>query len=84
MGPGLLAAAVCGDVFASPPAEAILAAIRAVCSAAGCLLIATNYTGGPGRSFHSAVGSSCSRRLADSTCRSGIGEVGLEWMIWLC
>ena len=45
MGPGLLAAAVCGDVFASPPAEAILAAIRAVCSPAGCLLVATNYTG---------------------------------------
>lgn len=39
VGDGLLSAAVCGDVFASPPASAVLAAIRAVCGAAGALLI---------------------------------------------
>lgn len=45
VGSGMLAAAVVGDVFASPPAEAILAAIRAVTGRAGCLLIIMNYTG---------------------------------------
>ena len=34
-----------GDVFASPPAEAILAAIRAVASPAGVFLLVANYTG---------------------------------------
>ena len=42
----MLTAAVVGDVFASPPAEAVMAAIRAVGSA-GALLIGTNYTGMP-------------------------------------
>lgn len=45
VGPGLLAAAAAGDVFASPPAEAVLAAIRAVAGDAGCLLLVANYTG---------------------------------------
>ena len=45
VGEGLLTAAVSGEVFASPSVEAILAAIRAVTGAAGCLLIIKNYTG---------------------------------------
>ncbi|PNG99735.1 putative 3,4-dihydroxy-2-butanone kinase, partial [Tetrabaena socialis] len=45
VGDGMLAAAVCGDVFASPSTEAVLAAIRAVTGPAGCLLIVKNYTG---------------------------------------
>lgn len=45
VGRGLLTAAVCGEVFASPSVEAVLAAIRAVTGAAGCLLIVKNYTG---------------------------------------
>ena len=45
VGRGMLAAAVAGDIFASPPAEAILAGIRAVTGAPGALLIVTNYTG---------------------------------------
>ena len=45
VGSGMLAAAVVGEVFASPPTEAILAAIRAVTGKAGCLLIIMNYTG---------------------------------------
>lgn len=45
VGPGLLAAAAAGDVFASPPAEAVLAAIHAVAGDAGCLLLVANYTG---------------------------------------
>ena len=46
MGRGMLTAAVAGDVFASPPTEAILAAIRTVTHSAGVLVIVKNYTGG--------------------------------------
>ena len=45
VGKGMLTAAVCGDVFASPSTEAVLAAILAVAGAAGVLLIVKNYTG---------------------------------------
>lgn len=45
VGKGMLAAAVCGDVFASPSAAAVLAAIRQVTGPAGCLLVIKNYTG---------------------------------------
>ncbi len=45
VGQGMLTAAVCGDVFASPPADAVLAGILAVTGDAGCLLIVKNYTG---------------------------------------
>ena len=45
VGRGLLTAAVCGEVFASPSVDAVLAAILAVTGEAGCLLIVKNYTG---------------------------------------
>ena len=45
VGQGMLTAAVCGDVFASPSVDAILAGILAVTGPAGCLLIVKNYTG---------------------------------------
>ncbi|VFQ93955.1 unnamed protein product [Cuscuta campestris] len=45
VGQGMLTAAICGDVFASPNVEAILSGIRAVTGAKGCLLIVKNYTG---------------------------------------
>lgn len=45
VGEGMLTAAVCGDVFTSPPTEAVLAAIRAVAGPPGVLLIIKNYTG---------------------------------------
>ena len=45
VGRGLLTAAVCGEVFASPSVEAVLAGILAVTGEAGCLLIVKNYTG---------------------------------------
>ncbi len=45
VGQGLLTAAVCGDVFASPSVDAVLAGILAVSGKAGCLLIVKNYTG---------------------------------------
>lgn len=45
VGEGMLTAAVCGDVFASPSVDAVLAGIMAVTGDAGCLLIVKNYTG---------------------------------------
>ncbi len=45
VGKGLLTAAVCGDVFASPSVDAVLAGILAVTGKVGCLLIVKNYTG---------------------------------------
>ena len=45
VGPGMLTAAVCGDVFASPSVDAVLAGILSVTGPAGCLLIVKNYTG---------------------------------------
>lgn len=45
VGMGMLTAAVCGDVFASPSVDAVLAGILAVTGPAGCLLIVKNYTG---------------------------------------
>jgi ATP-dependent dihydroxyacetone kinase len=45
VGRGMLTAAVCGDVFASPSVDAVLAGILAVTGSAGCLLIVKNYTG---------------------------------------
>jgi dihydroxyacetone kinase len=45
VGKGMLTAAVCGEVFASPNVDAVLAAIMAVTGKAGCVLIVKNYTG---------------------------------------
>jgi triose/dihydroxyacetone kinase / FAD-AMP lyase (cyclizing) len=45
VGKGMLTAAVCGDVFASPSVDAVLAGILAVTGHAGCLLVVKNYTG---------------------------------------
>ena len=45
VGQGLLTAAVCGEVFASPSVDAVFAAIMAVTGKGGCLVIFKNYTG---------------------------------------
>ncbi len=45
VGPGMLSAAVVGEVFTSPSVDAVLAAIRAVAGPGGVLLIVKNYTG---------------------------------------
>jgi dihydroxyacetone kinase len=45
IGPGLLAAACPGEIFASPSAAPVAAAIGAVDGGAGVLLIVKNYTG---------------------------------------
>ena len=45
VGLGMLSAVVAGAVFASPPPTSILAALRAIRSPGGTLMIVTNYTG---------------------------------------
>ena len=45
VGAGMLTAAVCGEIFASPSVDAVLAGILAVTGDPGCLLIVKNYTG---------------------------------------
>lgn len=45
VGEGMLTAAVCGDIFASPSVDAVLAGILSVTGPAGCVLIVKNYTG---------------------------------------
>lgn len=45
VGKGMLTAAVCGEVFASPSIDAVFAAIMAVTGKGGCLVIIKNYTG---------------------------------------
>jgi dihydroxyacetone kinase len=45
VGEGMLTAAVCGDIFASPSVDAVLAGILAVTGPKGCLLIVKSYTG---------------------------------------
>lgn len=45
VGPGMLSAAVAGEVFTSPSAESVYAAIKAVAGKPGVLLIVKNYTG---------------------------------------
>jgi len=45
VGQGMLTAAICGALFASPSVDAILAGILAVTGDHGCLLIVKNYTG---------------------------------------
>lgn len=45
VGPGMLTAAVAGEVFTSPSSDAVLAGIRACAGKAGAVLIVKNYTG---------------------------------------
>ena len=45
VGPGLLSAAVAGDVFASPSKRAVYEGIVKVTGKAGCLVVVLNYTG---------------------------------------
>lgn len=45
VGRGMLTAAVSGDVFASPSTDAVFAALTAVGTSAGVLMIVKNYTG---------------------------------------
>ncbi|KAK8054522.1 hypothetical protein PG994_009589 [Apiospora phragmitis] len=65
VGQGALAAAACGDIFASPSTKQILAAIRATPSDKGHILMITNYTGDK---LH--FGLAAERAKADGTCKN--------------
>jgi dihydroxyacetone kinase len=45
IGEGMLSAAVLGEVFTSPSSDSVFAAIKAVATKAGALLVVKNYTG---------------------------------------
>jgi dihydroxyacetone kinase len=45
IGAGMLSAAVLGEVFTSPSSDSVFAAIKAVATKAGALLVVKNYTG---------------------------------------
>jgi len=45
VGSGMLSAAVAGEIFTSPSADSVYAAIRAVAGNSGVLLVVKNYTG---------------------------------------
>lgn len=45
VGEGMLSAAVCGDIFASPSTKQVMAGIQSVPSTEGTILCITNYTG---------------------------------------
>jgi triose/dihydroxyacetone kinase / FAD-AMP lyase (cyclizing) len=45
IGEGMLSAAVVGEVFTSPSADSVFAAIKAVATKSGVLLVVKNYTG---------------------------------------
>ena len=45
VGDGMLSAAACGDIFASPSTKQVLAAMRMAPSTKGFILLITNYTG---------------------------------------
>src|SRR6185437_6395017 len=45
VGSGMLSAAIAGEVFTSPSADSVYAAIKAVAGTQGVLLIVKNYTG---------------------------------------
>ena len=45
VGTGLLSAAACGDIFASPSMKQVLSAVASVPSSKGTILLITNYTG---------------------------------------
>lgn len=44
-GEGMLSAAVCGDLFASPSESAVLAGLRNTITSSGALVVVLNYTG---------------------------------------
>ena len=45
VGEGMLSAAVLGEVFTSPSSDSVFAAIKAVATSSGALLVVKNYTG---------------------------------------
>lgn len=64
VGEGLLSAAVCGDIFASPSAKQVFSGIASVPSDQGTILLVTNYTGD---TLH--FGLAAEKSLASGLCK---------------
>mmetsp|Transcript_20446 Transcript_20446/g.29146 ORF Transcript_20446/g.29146 Transcript_20446/m.29146 type:complete len:609 (-) Transcript_20446:89-1915(-) len=84
VGKGMLTAAVCGGIFASPSVKSILAAIRAITPVSdsnsaddgGCLILVLNYTGdrlnfGMACELANAEGRRCKMVIVSDDCAIG-------------
>ena len=83
VGEGMLSAAVCGNVFASPSVSAIVAAIRVCGGKKGVLLVVKNYTGdrlnfGMAMEKAKQEGIACQMVIVDDDCalQKGKGITG--------
>ncbi|KIH92141.1 dihydroxyacetone kinase [Sporothrix brasiliensis 5110] len=66
VGTNMLAAAACGDIFASPSTRQILSAVNRVPSDAGTILVITNYTGD---CLHFGLAAEKANASGQHTCR---------------
>ncbi|PMB63973.1 Dihydroxyacetone kinase [Beauveria bassiana] len=74
VGSGLLLAAACGDIFASPSASQVLAAMEAVPSEKGTILLITSYTGDR---LHFGLAAEKARAKAAASGQYCNGKVGI-------
>ncbi|KAM3476250.1 hypothetical protein MY8738_007051 [Beauveria namnaoensis] len=74
LGSGLLSAAACGDIFASPSASQVLAAMEAVPSEKGTILLITSYTGDR---LHFGLAAEKARAKAAASGQYSNGKVGI-------
>ncbi|KAM3525317.1 hypothetical protein MY4038_007362 [Beauveria bassiana] len=74
VGSGLLSAAACGDIFASPSAIQVLAAMEAVPSEKGTILLITSYTGDR---LHFGLAAEKARAKAAASGQYSNGKVGI-------
>ena len=74
VGDGLLSAAACGDIFASPSASQVLAAMETAPSDKGILLLITNYTGDR---LHFGLAAEKARAKAALSNASGSGRIAI-------
>lgn len=74
VGDGLLSAAACGDIFASPSASQVLAAMEAAPSEQGTILLITNYTGDR---LHFGLAAEKARANAASSGQHGNGKIAI-------
>ncbi|OAQ66799.1 dihydroxyacetone kinase [Pochonia chlamydosporia 170] len=74
VGDGLLSAAACGDIFASPSASQVLAAMEAAPSEQGTILLITNYTGDR---LHFGLAAEKARAKAASPSQYGNGKIAI-------
>lgn len=74
VGDGLLSAAACGDIFASPSASQVLAAMEVAPSEQGTILLITNYTGDR---LHFGLAAEKARARAASSSQSSNARIAI-------